>query len=81
MPKSGSRDVSPSGKSWKVTQPGAKKPVSRHRTQGAAERAAKGDLAKKGGGEVRVRTPKGVIRDSDTVPPAKDPRSSRDTKH
>ena len=81
MAKSGGRDVSPSGKGWKVTQPRAKEPISHHRTQANAEAAAKADLGKKGGGEVRIHTPKGVIRDSDTVSPGNDPRSSRDTKH
>lgn len=76
-----SRDVSPSGNKWIVTAPGRRQPISEHRTQEAAERAAKEDLARHGGGEVRIRRPDGSIRDSDTVAPGRDPNPPRDTRH
>jgi hypothetical protein len=50
-------------------------------TQKEAEKAAKQFAANSGGGEVRIHTPKGPIRDSDTVAPGKDPCPPRDKKH
>ena len=45
-------------------------------------RALTKDLAhNSGGGEVRIHGLDGKIRDSDTVPPARDPFPPRDTKH
>lgn len=67
-------------KGWDVTQPGSKTPVSHHRTQGAAEQAAKRDLAGKGGGEVAIHRPDGTIRDKDTMAPGNDPNPPKDTK-
>lgn len=52
-----------------------------HRTQQAAEQAAKRDLRRTGGGEAVIHNRRGQIRDSDTVPPARDPNPPRDTKH
>jgi hypothetical protein len=83
MAKSGRRDVVPSKgdrTGWDVTQPGAKEPVSHHKTQAAAEQAAKRDLAGKGG-ELAIHRPDGTIRDRDTVAPAKDPNPPKDMKH
>ena len=79
--KRGSRDVSPEGSRWKVTQPGRTEPISEHRTQANAERVAKRELAQAGGGEVRIHDRRGRIRDSDTVPPAKDPNPPKDRRH
>ena len=79
--KRGGRDVSPVRGRWKVTQPGRRKPVSDHGTQANAERAAKRDLARAGGGEVRIHDRLGRIRDSDTIPPAKDPNPPKDRRH
>ena len=84
MAKTGRRDVVPSKGSksgWDVTQPDLKQPVSHHKTQAAAEKAAKRDLAGKGGGEVAIHRPDGTIRDKDTVKPAKDPFPPRDKRH
>jgi len=51
-------------------------------TQREAEKIAKQLAAQSGGGEVRIHKPKGgPIRDSDTVPPARDPFPPRDKKH
>lgn len=50
-------------------------------TQSDAEREAKGFARNSGGGEVRIHDLKGRIRDSDTVPPARDPNPPMDKKH
>jgi hypothetical protein len=77
------RDVVPGKgdkKGWDVTKPGAKRPASHHDTQGAAEKAAKRDLAGKGG-EVVIHRPDGTIRDKDTVRPGRDPNPPKDKRH
>ena len=74
------RDVSPSGNNgWKVTQPGTAAPTASARTQRAAEVIAKAQTSRAGGGQVYIHTPKGVIRDADTVKPGNESRV-RDTK-
>ena len=45
------------------------------------EKAAKQFSANTGGGEVRIHTPKGPIRDSDTIAPGHDPNPPHDKKH
>ena len=75
------RHVVPDGKGWSVKKPGQAAPTSRHRTQDAAEREAKRQVRDEGGGEVRIHRPGGQIRDSDTVPPGRDPNPPKDTKH
>ncbi len=63
---------------WRVKRAGAKRASSVERTQKQAEAAAKRIARKGGGGEVRThRADNNRIRESDTVPPARDPRSSR----
>jgi hypothetical protein len=81
MARPGRRDVVPSKgrKGWDVAANA--KQVSHHRTQTNAERAAKRDLAHKGGGEVVIHGRDGRIRDKDTVKPAKDPYPPKDKKH
>lgn len=78
----GRRDVvkSDDRKGWDVTKPSGRK-VSHHQTQANAERAAKRDLSKSGGGEVVIHRPDGRIRDKDTVPPGKDPNPPKDKRH
>ncbi len=76
-----SRHVVPDAKGWAVRKPGKAAPESRHRTQGAAEREAKRQLRQGRGGEVRIHRPDGTIRDSDTVPPGRDPHPPKDRKH
>ena len=66
---------------WKVIKPGAARASAVTKTQAEAERRAKQIVANQGGGEVRVHRPDGKIRDSDTVKPGNDPRSSKDRKH
>ena len=46
-----------------------------------AEREAKDFAANSGGGEVRIQDRNRHFRDSDTVPPAKDPFPPRDKKY
>lgn len=66
---------------WQEKPEGASRAGSVHRTQGAADAAAK-DKARRapGGGEVIVHRPNGQIRDSDTIN-RQDPNPPRDTKH
>lgn len=66
---------------WDVKKPSASRASSHHSTQAAAEQAAKRSLAKAGGGEAIVHGRDGSIRDSDTVPPARDPMPPRDKRH
>ena len=81
MPNNNRRDVSPNGgNGWKVTQPGRSTPTAKAPTQGAAERIAKQQTSAAGGGQVYIHTPKGVIRDADTVKPGNESRT-RDNKH
>jgi len=79
--RGGSRHVVRDGKGWASKKPGTAKPESRHRTQGAAEKSAKRQVRREGGGEVRIHGRDGRIRDSDTVPPGRDPFPPRDHKH
>ena len=67
---------------WQFKQPGAARASGVVSTQAEAERAAKEIARQSGqGGEVTIHRPNGQIRDRDTIAPANDPRSSRDTKH
>ena len=66
---------------WDVKAPGAERSSAHFATQAEAERRAKEIVGNLGGGEVRIHRPNGQIRDSDTVAPGNDPRSSQDTKH
>lgn len=70
----------PSGE-WQGKKEGAKKATFIAPTQKEAEKISKQIVAKQGGGEVRIHTPRGVIRDSDTVKPAIDPNPPKDKKH
>lgn len=66
---------------WDVKEPHNPIPKSHHPTQQDAEGAAKRAVRQGGGGEVIVHDPKGRIRDSDTVRPARDPFPPRDRSH
>lgn len=75
------RDVSPNGgDGWKVTKPGTSRPTATAPTQRAAETQAKEQTARAGGGQVYIHTPKGLIRDADTVAPGNESKA-KDTKH
>lgn len=67
--------------SWAVRVPNQAGPESLHKTQSAAERAAKTVVRREGGGEVVIHRENGKIRDSDTVAPARDPNPPKDEKH
>ena len=69
-----------SGK-WAAKKQGADRVSALSDTQREAETLAKQLAANTGGGEVRIHGLDGKIRDSDTVPPAKDPFPPRDTRH
>jgi hypothetical protein len=83
MAKGNSRHVVPSkgGKGWDVKKPGTEKPVSHHRTQGAADDAAARDLRRTGGGERITHRPTGEIRSKDTIDPGRDPNPPKDREH
>ncbi len=66
---------------WRAKREGADRAAGHYPTQAAAEKAAKEMSANSGGGEVRIHSPKGPIRDSDTVRPGNDPCPPRDRKH
>lgn len=66
---------------WDVRKPGADRASSHHSTQREAEKRAKEILGNAGGGEAVIHDREGKIRDSDTVPPARDPNPPKDKKH
>lgn len=80
MPRNERHVVPTGGNGWDSLNPATGR-RTHHPTQGDAERAAKNDLANSGGGEAVIHGRNGQIRDKDTVAPAPDPRSSRDTRH
>lgn len=65
---------------WEIKKPGASRSSGREKTQADAIKRAKEIVANQGGGEVRVHGCDGKIRDSDTVPPGRDPFPPHDTK-
>ena len=66
---------------WTVQKEGANRSSGSAASQKESEKMAKEFASNSGGGEVRIHGLDGKIRDSDTVPPGNDPRSSKDTKH
>ncbi|MCK5123525.1 MAG: DUF2188 domain-containing protein [Candidatus Pacebacteria bacterium] len=66
---------------WAAKREKAERVAGYYDTQAEAEKAAKEFSANNGGGEVRIHTPKGPIRDSDTVAPGNDPCPPKDKKH
>jgi Uncharacterized protein conserved in bacteria (DUF2188) len=69
------------GSAWAVKKGGSEEPESIHRKQSRAEQTAKKKVHDLGGGEVRIQGRDGRWRDSDTVPPGRDPFPPRDRKH
>ncbi|MBN1409080.1 MAG: DUF2188 domain-containing protein [Calditrichaceae bacterium] len=67
--------------SWSVKRAGAGRVSGNFSTQRSAERSAKNYARNTGGGEVRIHGRDGRIRDSDTIPPARDPYPPRDRRH
>lgn len=67
---------------WQYKLPGAQRASGVTNTQAQAEAAAKQSARNSGaGGEITIHRPNGQIRDRDTIAPANDPRSSKDTRH
>ncbi len=66
---------------WAVVKGNAERASAITDTQRAAEARAKEIVGNLGGGEVRIQNRQSQWRDSDTVAPGNDPRSSRDKKH
>ena len=75
------RFVTKHSKGWAVKSPGGQRASSVHKTQAEAEKRAKQIVSKLGGGEVPIQNRKGNWRDSDTVAPGNDPRTTIDKKH
>lgn len=73
MPRN-NRHVVPNGdEGWAVRREGASRDSGHYGTQREAADAARRMTHNSGGGEVVTHRPDGRIRDSDTIPPAKDP--------
>lgn len=66
---------------WRVKKEGGDRSSGFANTQKEAECLAKEFAGNSGGGEVKIHGLDGKIRDSDTVPPAKDPYPPKDNKH
>ena len=82
MARRNERHVVPNPKGgWDIKKPDTTRASSHHDTQAAAEARAKEVLARNGGGEVVIHDREGKIRDSDTVPPGRDPCPPKDTRH
>ena len=65
---------------WTVVKEGAERASATAPTQKEAEKIAKEFAGNSGGGEVRIHTPQGPIRDSDTVAPGNESKTI-DKKH
>lgn len=70
--------VVPSGNGWAVKPSGASSPISTHRTQSAAEQAAR-QVARQNQSEVVIHRPNGQIRDKDSY--GNDPLPPHDKRH
>ena len=66
---------------WANKRNDAIKASSIHRTQGAAEKAARSMLRIQGGGELITKGRNGKIRSKDTIPPGRDQNPPRDREH
>jgi hypothetical protein len=81
MSKKSDRHVVPSREGgWNVVAPGAERASSHHVTQQAAVDRAREIVRNEGDGEIVIHESRGVIRDSDTVPPGRDPYPPRDRR-
>jgi hypothetical protein len=65
---------------WDVNAPGAKRSSGHFDTQGDAMDRAREILRRSGGGELTIHDRDNRIRDSDTVPPRRDPNPPKDKK-
>jgi Uncharacterized protein conserved in bacteria (DUF2188) len=81
MSKKSDRHVVPSGRGgWDVVAPGGQRASSHHHTKRAAVDRARKIVRNEGGGEVVIHGRQGLIRDSDTVAPGRDPYPPRDRR-
>lgn len=62
---------------WEVRKPGATRASAVTPTQADGIGRARTILGNDGGGELQVRSRKGIIRAQDTIAPGNDPRSSK----
>jgi hypothetical protein len=74
------RVVGPSSRSGLPWQTTGGQRTTYHRTQQNAEKAGRTDLRRNGGGELTTQNRQGRFRDSDTVPPGRDPHPPKDTR-
>jgi hypothetical protein len=65
---------------WDIKKPGASGSSGHTKTQQEAVDRARQIVRNSGGGEVRIHGKDGRIRDSDTIPPGKDPHPPRDKR-
>jgi len=80
MASSNNRHVIKHPDGWAVKAPGASKASAVEATQEKAIARARAIVGKLGGGEVRVHGRDGLVRDSDTVKPGRDPFPPKDRK-
>jgi hypothetical protein len=66
---------------WRVKREHAERAARIVSTQAKAEKLAKQMSHNTGGGEVKIHSWKGPIRDSDTVSPGHDPNPPKDKKY
>jgi hypothetical protein len=66
---------------WVNKRSDASKAASLHRTQQAAEAAARSMLRNCGGGELTTKGEDGRIRSKDTIAPGNDPNPPKDREH
>ncbi len=62
---------------WEVRKPGASRASAVTTTQAEAIQRGRDILGNDGGGELKIRSQKGPIRQQDTIRPGNDPRSSK----
>ena len=62
---------------WEVRKPGASRASAVASTQAEAIQRARDILENDGGGELKIRSARGNIRQQDTIRPGNDPRSSK----
>lgn len=66
---------------WANKRNDASRASSVHKTQAAAEQAARQNLKNQGGGELTTKGRDGKIRSKDTIPPGNDPYPPKDREH
>ncbi len=75
------RVVSPRPDGWANKRNDADRASSVHKTQAAAEQAAREMLHNQGGGELTTLGRDGKIRSKDTIAPGNDPNPPKDKEH